>query len=177
MAEDSTISEKMLVSDLLIPLGKFPHIDENKTLHEAVEVINSFTCGPSERMRYPEILVINGDYQLVGRASIGKILQGLDQRLSPNVSGFQGKEVDYPNLTLLWGESFFKECKDKFRRSIKEFMSPLPRSVKGNDPVLKALSIMLFTSESVLPVLDHQNVIGVIRLEEIFGAIVNRCDI
>jgi CBS-domain-containing membrane protein len=177
MAEDSAVAEQMLVKNFVIPLKRFPHVEESKTLHEAIAVLSSFTCGPSERMRYSEILVINSANQLTGHATLENILQGLDPHLRPNVAGFQGKEADYPNLTALWGDSFFKECRGKFQRSIKEFMSPLPKSVKAGDSVLKALSIMLYARASVLPVLEQEDVIGIIRLEEIFGAIVRRCDV
>jgi CBS domain-containing protein len=177
MAEDSTGSESLPVKQFVIPLGRFPHIDENSTLQEAIEVINSFTCGPSERMRYSEILVLNGDRQLVGHATIQNMLEGLDPHLVPTAIGFEGKRAELPNLTALWGDSFFVECKHKFRKSIKEYMTPLPKAVKTSDSVLKALSIMLNSKETVLPVLEGDNVTGVIRLEEIFGAIVKRCAI
>jgi CBS domain-containing protein len=177
MAEDSAVAESLLVRKFVIPLSRFPSVTEDKSLHEAITTLNSFTCGPSERMRYSEILVLNGKNQLIGHANIGKILEGLDPHLSSHISGFQGKGTDFPNLTALWGDSFFKECGSKFRKSIKEFMAPLPRSVQGGDSVLKALSIMLSARETVLPVLEQDEVTGVIRLEEIFGAIVRRCDI
>lgn len=57
-------------------------------------------------------------------------------------------------------------------------MVPLPPPVKEQESAFKALSIMLTHNETVLPVLaeDGSYVVGVIRLEEIFNAIVKRCD-
>jgi CBS-domain-containing membrane protein len=177
MAEDSTVAEDLLVRNFFIPLSRFPSINEEKTLHDAIMTLNSFTCGPSERMRYSEILVLNANNQLVGHATIGRILEGLDPNLSAHVAGFQGKRGEFPNLTALWGGSFFTECRSKFQESVKGFMAPLPKAVKAGDSVLKALSIMLSAGETVLPVLEQDEVIGVIRLEEIFGAVVRRCDV
>jgi len=54
-------------------------------------------------------------------------------------------------------------------------MMPIQHIVKGRDPLLKALSIMLHSNEVVLPVVEDGAVVGVIRLEEIFTAICGVC--
>jgi len=56
-------------------------------------------------------------------------------------------------------------------------MSPIKYTVKGDDPVLKALAIMTNTQNFVLPVVDEGRILGVIRLKEIFAAITARCKI
>ena len=56
-------------------------------------------------------------------------------------------------------------------------MSPVKHIVKGSDPVLKALAIMINTKDLVLPVVDEGRIIGVIRLKEIFKVITERCKV
>ena len=142
-----------------------------------MQTIQSFTCGENDRLRYPELLVLNDQNQLVGRLTLQDILQGLDKRLVevPKVKGFEGKGSEFPNLAILWEDSFFVECSKKATNPIKDFMSPTKRHVKGGDPLLKALSIMLHSNDVILPAVDEARVIGVIRLEEIFKAICSRC--
>jgi CBS domain-containing protein len=165
------------VKDSTILLERYPHIQETQTLHDGVQVIQSFTHGENNRLKYSELLVINDQNQLVGRLTLQDILQGLDKRLVavPKAKGFEGKGAEYPNLAILWEESFYLECSQKASRPIRDFMSPAKRYVKGSDSLLKALSMMLYTHETLLPVVEEKRVIGVIRIEEIFKAICSQC--
>jgi CBS domain-containing protein len=177
MAEDSTLAEKLVVRDFAIPLERYPHVLESGTLHEAVAAIQSHTFGQKERLRYSEALVLNGNNQLVGRVTIRNILEGLDPHLVPKIKGFQGRGAEFPNLTFLWGDAFFRDCGKQAGRSIKELVTPIPQSVKGEDSLLKALSIMLAANESALPVIEQDRIQGVIRLEEIFTELTSRCNL
>ena len=171
-------TDNQVVKDFIIPLEKYPNLNENQTIHDAVEVLRSFTCGEHDRLRYAALLVLNDQNQLVGAVTMRDILQALDARLKdlPKVKEFEGKGSDFPDLTILWEDSFFVECTKRSHVPIKDFMSPT-HHVKGGDPVLKALSIMLSTNDDILPVVENGRVIGVIRLEEIFKEINDRCRI
>ncbi|ADH87178.1 CBS domain-containing protein [Desulfurivibrio alkaliphilus] len=178
MTAESEGKEHFLVKGLLIPMKRFPHIDEDLNLHEAVRALQEYTCGEYERMRYSEMLVVDAKQQLVGRVNLQSILKGLDPNLGQVIDGFEGKRGEFPNLAILWGDSFFETCNRRFGNNVKDFMVPLPPPVKEQESAFKALSIMLTHNETVLPVLaeDGSYVVGVIRLEEIFNAIVKRCD-
>jgi predicted transcriptional regulator len=107
------------------------------------------------------------------------ILQCLHPRLkeATMVKKFEGKESEFPDLTILWEDSFFVECTKRSNIAIKDCMSPIKLVVKGNDPVLKALAIMLKTRDAILPVVEEKHVIGVIRLKEIFKEIAAKCSL
>ena len=172
-------AENPIVRDLVIPLRDFPHLYEQQTLHDAVEVLLSFTCGEYDRIRYAELLIMNDRNQLSGRVTLQDILMSLDPRFkeATKVSEFEGKVAGISNMITLWEDSFFVECTKWSHVSIKNLMSPIRYTVKGNDPVLKALVLMISTKISVLPAVDEGRVIGVIRLKEIFRAICSRCRI
>ncbi|UCD66022.1 MAG: CBS domain-containing protein [Deltaproteobacteria bacterium] len=172
-------SENPIVSDLVIPLDRFPHMYEHQTLHDAVEVINSFTCGGDDRLGYAELLILNERNQLSGRVSLQDILLSLDPRLKElaRVKSFEGKVSEFPNLVILWEDSFFVECTKWSHIHIRDLMSPIKHIVKGSDPVLKALAIMINIQHAVLPVVDNKRVIGVIRMKEIFKSITAKCRI
>jgi predicted transcriptional regulator len=93
------------------------------------------------------------------------------------VKGFEGKEAGFLDLVVLWEDSFFIECRKWSQIQIKDLMTTIKYTVKGSDPVLKALAVMTNTNISVLPVLDEGRVIGVIRLKEIFKTITAKCKI
>jgi len=172
-------SDNPVVRDLVIPLEDFPHLNENQTLHDAVEVLLSYTCGEYGRIRYAELLILNDRNQLSGRVTLQNILLNLDPRLkeASKVKGFEGKGAGFLDLIILWEDSFFVECRKWSHILIKDLMSPIKHIVKGSDPVLKALAIMTNTQNLVLPAIDEGRIIGVIRLKEIFKTITARCKI
>ena len=172
-------SDNPVVRDLVIPLKDFPHLKESQTLHDAVGELISYTCGEYDRIRYAELLILNERNQLSGRVTLQNILLSLDPRLkeASKVKGFEGKEAGFLDLVVLWEDSFFIECRKWSQIQIKDLMTPIKYTVKGSDPVLKALAIMTNTNISVLPVLDEGRVIGVIRLKEIFKTITAKCKI
>jgi CBS domain-containing protein len=172
-------SDNPVVRDLVIPLKDFPHLKESQTLHDAVGELISYTCGEYGRIRYAELLILNERNQLSGRVTLQNILLSLDPRLkeASKVKGFEGKGAGFLDLVVLWEDSFFIECRKWSQIQIKDLMTPIKYTVKGSDPVLKALAIMTNTNISVLPVLDEGRVIGVIRLKEIFKTITAKCKI
>lgn len=167
-----------VVRDFIIPLERYPNLLETKTLHDAVETLLSFACGENDRLRYSAIFVLNEENQLVGKATLQDLLRGLDKRLVevPGVASFEGKGAEYPNLAVLWEESFFVECAKKKDVPLKELMVPIERMVKADDSLVKALSILLHhPDDQALPVIDGGTVVGAIRLEEIFKAVCSCC--
>jgi Mg/Co/Ni transporter MgtE len=167
-----------VVRDHIITLDRYPHLTEDQSLHDAVEAIKSYTHSPEARLAYSELFVLDiSNHLLVGRARLQDIIRGIDSRFNGlgKVGKFEGKKTDVTNLVTLWGDSFFDECAKSRTKQIREFMSPVQHTVGGSDSLLKALAMMLSANETVLPVVDNDRVAGVIRLEEIFNAITNRC--
>lgn len=171
-------AEIPVVRDHIIPIDRYPSVNENQTLGEAVRALLSYTCG-NDRLRYSELLVLNGQSQLVGHLSLQAILKALDKRLVdvPRVKEHEGKSSEFPNLSILWEESFLNNCSLKKNTPILEFMLREIRHVKAGDSLVKALAIVLQSNEDILPVLENETVVGVIRLEEIFKAICHSCNL
>ncbi len=167
-------AENPVVRDFIVPIDKYPQVTESQTLGDAVQTLMAATCGDNGRLRYSGLLVVDDKYQLVGRLNLQTILQTYDKRLAP-AKGHQGKDGEYPNLAILWEDSFFSKCAEKKDTPIGDFMVATKKMVKAEDSLLKALSIMLHSNEQVLPVVDNGSIIGVIRLEEIFTAISSVC--
>ncbi|MBE9520685.1 MAG: CBS domain-containing protein [Proteobacteria bacterium] len=167
-----------VVRDHFIPITKYPSLKETQTLSEAVQVILSYTCG-NDRLMFSEILVLNDQNQLVGHLNLQSILKALDKRLAdiPEVKGHEGKGAQFPNLSILWEESFFHTCPLKRDIPIRDVMRSTSRYAKSGDSLIKALAIILEDDEDILPVVENDSIIGVIRLEEIFKAICCSCNL
>jgi len=165
-----------IVKDHLIPIAKYPSLKDTQTLSEAAQVILSYNCG-NGRLIFSEILVLNDHNQLVGHLNLQSILQALDERFAdiPEGKVHEGKSGHFPNLSILWEESFFHTCALKRDIPIRDVMRTTSRYVKSDDSLIKALIIILQSHEDILPVLENGSIIGVIRLEEIFKVICGTC--
>jgi len=168
-------SEKPVVRDSIVPIDSYPHLKETQTLADAVQTLLSFPGDENDRIRYGGMLVVDENDQLVGCLNLQTILRALDKRMAGSPERYEGKEGEYQDLAILWEDSFFSKCSEKRDTPISDCMIPVQHIVKGGDPLLKALSIMLHSDEVVLPVVEDGAVVGVIRLEEIFTAICGVC--
>ncbi len=168
-----------VVRDFIIPLDRYPHLQETQTIHDAVEILSQFCCGANERLRYSTVFITNHQQQLVGKLNMQDLLVALDARFADGqkTGKFEGKEAEYPNLTILWEDSFFIECRKKKELFLKDLMKPITRTIKTDDSLVKALTIMLHGNDQVLPVLDQDSIVGIIRLEEMFQAICAACQL
>ncbi len=168
------VTENPVVRDHMVPISNYPHLKKTETLGDAVAALLPYTCGETGGLRYADILVVDDNNEMVGRLNLQNILQTYDKHLAPT-KGYEGKEGDFPNLTILWEDSFFSKCREKNQTAISACMVPPARPVKAGDSLLKALTIMLHNGEQALPVVEDKAIVGVIRLEEIFVALCGVC--
>jgi predicted transcriptional regulator len=171
------VSTEKLVKDLMIGLESYPQVREKDMLHEAIGTIQNFTCSEKGHLQFADLLVFDDTKQLVGRLTLQDILRGLEQKLlgKAGVPQYEGKKIDFPDVAILWEESFFRDCRPHMKTTVGEAMSPIKTTVKATATVLKALYVMLQSGDCCVPVLEDDRVVGVVRLEEVFKAICDRC--
>ncbi len=167
--------ETSTIRDLIIPLEHYPHLNENQTLQEAIEVFMSFKTDHLEHLRYALLLVVNDENQLVGKLSMVNIIHGLAPRLleATSVTKFEGKGAEFPNLAFLYEDRTFAECGDNRQNPVKPLIQPIIFSIPADTPILKALVMMNHRNDFNVPVTDNGSIIGILRLEEIFTAMCN----
>ena len=167
--------ETSVIRDIIIPLDRYPHLNEKQTLQEAIQAFISFRAGGTDGLCYAGLLVVNDENQLVGRLSLIDIMHGLAPRLvdPSRVGKFEGKETEYPNLAFLYEEKTFAECGKNQQKSIKPLLQSIDFSLPADTHILKALAMMSHRSDFHVPVTDNGNIIGILRLEEIFNAMCN----
>ena len=169
-----------VIRDLTIPLDRYPHLNENQTIQEAIIAIMAFRAGKQDRLRYAGLLVVNDQNQLVGKLSLIDILHGLVPRLvdAAKVEKFEGKETEYPNLAFLYEETTFAECGKNRQKLIKPLLQAIDFSLPADTHILKALVMMSHRNDFNVPVTDNGSIIGILRIEEMFNAMCTTyCDI
>ena len=172
------MAAQTFVRDIAIQLVDYPHIDSEKTVSDAVDVLRAFTCGDLSHLKFSELMVMNKKQAVIGRLRLHDILEGLEPRLfEDKPQKFEGPEEGRADLTILWEDVFEKDCRKRAGRPVKEFMTTIGSMVQANDHLLKALYIMVRGRESSVPVAEAGNVIGVIRMEEVFNTISVICNL
>jgi len=161
-----------VIRDLVIPLDCYPHLNENQTVKEAIQLFMSFRAGQKGHLRYAGLLVVNDQNQLIGKLSLIDIMHGLMPHLvdAIKVEKFEGKDAEYPNLAFLYEEPTFAECGKNQQKSVKPLLQPVEFSLPADTHILKALVMMSHRNDFNVPVTDNGNIIGILRLEEIFNA-------
>jgi hypothetical protein len=160
------------IRDLVIPVDRYPHLNEGQTLQEAIEAFQSFETDRTEPLHYTMVFVLNDRNQLVGRLFLMDIMRGFAPRLlkSGKLGGFDGKEGEYADLAFLHEESTFAECGKNRHKLIKPLCHPIDFFIPADTHILKALVMMSNRNDYNVPVKDNGTIIGVLRLEEIFLA-------
>jgi len=151
------MDEKKKLKDLIIPLSEYPHIPYWGTLREAIVQLNV-----AYESSHHAVLVFDEAYKLVGMLFQKDILQGLEPKFAQH----------YEDGVPIFWDSLLKTGSEKqLGRQVKEFMSKAKFTIGVNDSILKASHIMLQEDTHLLPVMDGDRLIGVLRMSDLFHEI------
>jgi CBS-domain-containing membrane protein len=147
------------VKDLIIPLTDYPHMPYWGTLREAIAQLNvAFETG------HHTVLVFDEAYKLMGMLLEKDILKGIEPKFA------QHHEDGVP---IMWDQLLKSGAEKQLGRPIKEFMSAVTATVDAEDNILKASHIMVDKNAYLLPVMEGDKLIGVVRMGDLFYQITN----
>jgi CBS-domain-containing membrane protein len=147
------------VKDLIIPLSGYPHMPYWGTLKEAIVQLNvAYDTG------HHTVLVFDEAYKLVGILSQKDILKGLEPKFAGHYES---------GVPIAWDDLLKSSSEQRLARPIREFMSEVTAKLQTDDSVLKASHLMLQTGVYLLPVLEAEKLVGVVRMGDLFHAITN----
>jgi CBS-domain-containing membrane protein len=147
------------IKDLIIPLTDYPHMPYWGTLREAIAQLNvAFETG------HHTVLVFDEAYKLMGMLLEKDILRGIVPQFAQH-----HKE----GVPIFWDQLLQSGTEKQLSRPIKEFMSPVTATLDADDNVLKASHIMVDKNAYLLPVMEEDKLIGVVRMGDLFHQITN----
>ncbi|AEB09177.1 CBS domain-containing protein [Desulfobacca acetoxidans] len=155
------------VKDVMIPLEDYPHIPYWFTLRQAMAIIREATIKFEGSFEPRAVLVFDEKYQLMGMLTLRDILRGLEPRFAKD-SGLIKAD---PNLAVLMGDMFGPGMREASQKAVSEVMSPIKVTVDGNDPITKALFLMIREDVGMMPVILEKKVAGMVRLSDLFQEI------
>ena len=159
-----------LVKEISVPISDYPNIRDGASVKDAFLILkNNFEKGKG----YRSILVMDERNQLKGSLSLVDLIKAVEPQFLKitKPDAYQGISMEYPALSLIWQELFSKECKEEAKKPVKRVMSPVQATVTLEDPIAKAAYLLIMTNSRILPVLDKDKVIGVVRLVDVFKEI------
>jgi len=173
--------DDLLARDFMVPIDDYPHITASSTICDAMILMHS---NLTEDHKYRTILVTDENEHLLGYLSLRDLIRsvgpGYLRKEAPDYKGhqpFQGISTDLSALSLIWQEGFTVKIREEAKKTVKEMMTLIERTVSPEDQFAKCIYLMLVQNELIIPVVENGKVIGVIRLVDIFELIAeNLCE-
>lgn len=169
------------VREMMILLDEYPWVRIDDTLGQAIRVIEDSQLKVGRRASLPRVLLVfDHDDELVGVVRRRDIMRGLEpdflvsQPLEYRVKLFEvGQD---PHLTELSTdlsrevdlERVMKGLRAQAGRPVGDVLRPIPTSLGPEDQVMKAVYEMVSLNQSLIPVVEDDKVIGVLRSVDVF---------
>lgn len=161
------MEQEKKVKDFMIPLEDYPHIPYWFTLRQAMAIVREASIKLEGSFEPRAVLVFDEKYQLVGMLTLRDIIRGLEPRFLTDFGLIKGD----PCLTVLLKDLFGPGLKEASQKQVSEVMSPIRVTVHAEDPIAKALALMILENVGMMPVLQDHKVVGMVRMNELFQEI------
>ena len=157
------------VLDIFVPLAELPYIAHDASVREAFAVLQEkhLTAG----WRFRHLLVFDSGERLVGLLGIRDLLRALmpDYLKATAAQHIAGTVPDDTDLSILWQDSFVAQCRQANEVQVRNCMALVHDTVQIDDPLTRAAYLMISNSVDMLPVLDGEKVVGVVRIVDVFN--------
>jgi len=161
------MSDTKKVKELMIPLADYPHIPYWFTLRQAMAIVREAVIKFEGSFEPRAVLVFDEKYQLMGIVTLRDIIKGLEPRFMHETTLIKAD----PNLTVLMGDLLGPGMREASQKPVSEVMSPVKVTIQGNDPLAKAIFMMIQENVGMMPVAQDGKVTGMVRLSDLFKEI------
>lgn len=162
--------------DLMVPLDKYPSVTTDCSLKEAAHVLSDFHIDMHGSVSMPRILLVMDEQDhLRGLVRRRDILRGLAPSFlvasfSDHPETLFDVEVD-PNLTEMLSDRAPEKLRAQAETPVVDIAEHIPATVDAEDPLIRVIREMIRHDQSMLPVLEDDHVIGVVRTVEVLEAV------
>jgi len=169
--------DELRVSDVYVKIDDYPNISLDAPIGHAIYMMHHVL---DEKHKFRSILVLDDDDHLKGYLSLRDLIRAVGpdylQKQNPDIKGnqpfnYKGINQDLTTLSLFWQEGFTLKLHDELKKPVADYMTLIEDQVTLDDPIAKCLSIMLLRDVLILPVVESERVVGVIRLVDLFDRI------
>lgn len=174
--------DKLKVKDIYIKLDDYPNISFDAPVGHAIHVMHHVIV---DQHKYRTILVLDDEDRLKGYLSMRDLIRAVGpdylHKKQQAVKGnqpfnFDGLSQDLTALSLIWQEGFTLKLQDELSKPVSEYMTLMEDQVTLDDPIAKCIYVLLLHDLLVLPVVEDEEVVGVVRLVDIFERIADNVE-
>jgi len=176
---------KLMVKDLMVPLSGYATASEDSTLVEAVKALKQAQKNFDQtRDKHRAILITDKNNKVVGKLSQLDVIRALEPKYlkidNPRTLTRFGFSQDYLQYTLkehnLWENALDDICKKAAKQIVKNFMyTPTEGEfVKENTSLNEAIHQLIMGRHQSLLVTKGEEIVGVLRLTDVFREISER---
>ncbi len=172
--------DKKLVEHVMIPLDEFPVVGEDATLVEALRALDDAQSRlPAGRQPYRAVLVKDRDKRVVGKLGQWAFLMALEPKYAvhEDLERLDRANVD-PELVAsmmehysLFQNSLSDLCQRAAGIRVRDVMRPVENSIGAQAPLTQAIHRMVLAQSLSLLVTRGADVVGLIRLSDVFEAV------
>ena len=165
------------VAEIMIPLDRYPWVRVTDPLSRAVEVIEGSELEVGRQRSLPRVLLVfDHDDRMVGVVRRRDIMRGLEpsflvaQPLEYRIKLFEvGLDSHLSELSKEFSlERVVKGLRAQASRPVGDVLRPVPTTLRPDDQIMKAIYEMVSLSESLIPVVENDEVLGVVRSVDVF---------
>ena len=165
--------EMRSVGEIMIPLRNYPHLPVWSSMLEAVEMMHRAQLDVRGRKSLPRIILLfDLDGSIAGTVRRRDLMRGMEpqfllgQSLQQRIKLFD-IQVD-PHLTELWPDRWVEGIREQVHRPVTDVMRPIERTIDSDELIMSAVYEMVNHDLIILPVLEDNKVVGVIRTVDVF---------
>ncbi|MFH1764306.1 MAG: CBS domain-containing protein [Gemmatimonadota bacterium] len=165
------------VADIMIPLDRYPWVRITDPLSHAVKIIENSELEVGRQRSLPRVLLVfDNDDRLAGLVRRRDIMRGLEpsflvaQPLEYRIKLFEvGLDSHLSELSKEFSlERVVKGLRAQATRPVGGVLRPIAATLKPDDRIMKAIYEMVSLNESLIPVVEDDEVLGVVRSVDVF---------
>jgi len=177
------------IKELMIPVESYVTVYEDVTVGEAIKVLQKVRekyQAEGKQYKPRQLIVLSKDNQIVGRLNQMDVVASLEPKYRTRTGDDTIKHISASGISpavlkemiqwySLWGESFTDRCKDIIKMSVKDCMRTIRSDeyIAENESLETAVHHMVMGHNLMLLVTRNDEVVGILRLSDIFDQIVH----
>lgn len=172
--------DALKVKDVYISIDDYPNISQGAPIGHAFHLMHHVL---EDKNKYRTILVLDDDDHLKGYLSLRDLIRTIGpDYLRKTHQGTKGNQPfasisqDLTSLSLIWQDGFTLKLHEELNKPVSDYMTLMEDQVNLDDPIAKCIYLMLFHDVLILPVVESERVIGVVRLVDLFERIADNVE-
>ncbi len=177
-----------IVKDLMIPLSEYATVSQEATLREAIASLKkAHEDFGKTKDRHRAVLIFNKDKKIIGKLSHLDILRAVKPKTKKIVDQEKLAEYGFDSQFIhsmiskyeLWYNTVKEICAKKGNEKVKNFMYTISKSeyVKDDLSLDEAVHKLLLGQHQSLLVAKQDNIVGILRLTDVFSEIAQMIDV